>query len=63
MLSAKAVEYVRKLPKLPAEGAERLEAFQPYLEDADAILSRDAFDEFGNFAHISSHLSGSRTQK
>jgi hypothetical protein len=45
-LSAKAVDYVRKLPKLPADGAERLEFFQAYLEDADAVLARDAYDEF-----------------
>jgi hypothetical protein len=46
-LSAKAVDYVRKLPKLPADGPERLEFFLPYLENEDAILARDAHDEFG----------------
>jgi hypothetical protein len=45
-ISSKAVEYIRKLPKLPAEGPERLEFFQQYLEDADGTLSRDAYDEF-----------------
>ncbi len=45
-LSARAVEYVRKLPKLPPDGPQRLEFFQEHLEDADAVLSRDAYDEF-----------------
>ncbi len=45
-ITTKAVEYVRRLPKLPAEGPDRLEFFQAYLEDSDAVLARDAFDEF-----------------
>ncbi len=39
-------EYVLRLITLPASGAKRLVFFQQYLEDKDALLSRDAYDEF-----------------
>ncbi|MCA9224140.1 MAG: hypothetical protein KDA47_00950 [Planctomycetales bacterium] len=45
-LSPRAADYVRALPSLPAEGHERLKFFQPYLEDKDEMLARDAYDEF-----------------
>ncbi|MCA9246160.1 MAG: hypothetical protein KDA42_03565 [Planctomycetales bacterium] len=38
--------YVGQLLALPAEGADRLAFFQEYLENDDALLSRDAYDEF-----------------
>lgn len=46
-LSATAVEYVKRLPGVPAAGPERLEFFQDYLENADPLLAQDAYDEFG----------------
>jgi hypothetical protein len=46
VLSTRAVEYVRKLSQSPGEGPERLEFFQSCLEDTDAVVARDAFDEF-----------------
>ncbi|MCC7474454.1 MAG: hypothetical protein IT425_03595 [Pirellulales bacterium] len=45
-LSTAAVEYVRKLPSVPALGADRIEFFQEYLEHADPLLAQDAYDEF-----------------
>jgi hypothetical protein len=46
LLSARAQEYLPKLLTLPPEGADRLVFFQEYLEDADEMLARDAYDEF-----------------
>lgn len=46
LLSARAREYIPKLLDLPKEGPARLEFFQRYLEDADEMLARDAYDEF-----------------
>ncbi|MBS0210646.1 MAG: HEAT repeat domain-containing protein [Planctomycetes bacterium] len=45
-LTPRGVEYVSRLPKLPEGGADRLAFFQDYLEDNEALLSSDAFDEF-----------------
>ncbi|MEX0936258.1 MAG: hypothetical protein WDZ59_00245 [Pirellulales bacterium] len=45
-LSEKAREYIKKLPSLPAEGADRLDFFQGYLENPDPMLAQDAYDEF-----------------
>lgn len=45
-LTARARKYVPSLLGLPAEGPERLAFFQQYLEDADEMLARDAYDEF-----------------
>lgn len=47
-LSDRAQEYLPKLLTLPKEGADRLAFFQDYLEDADEMLARDAYDEFAN---------------
>jgi hypothetical protein len=46
LLSETALAYVRKLPKLPDAGAERLVFFQDYFENSDALLASDAYDEF-----------------
>jgi hypothetical protein len=46
LLSQRAQEYLPKLLTLPAEGPDRLTFFQDYLEDADEMLARDAYDEF-----------------
>jgi hypothetical protein len=45
-LSDAAVDYVRKLPAVPASGVERLVFFQDYLENDDPLLAQDAYDEF-----------------
>ena len=45
-LSEAAEEYVRKLPALPEQGADRLDFFQEYLEHEDPMLAQDAYDEF-----------------
>jgi hypothetical protein len=45
-LSDRAKEYLHKIMKLPAKGPERLAFFQDHLEDKDALISRDAYDEF-----------------
>jgi hypothetical protein len=55
-LTPAAVDYVRKLPNVPASGAERLEFFQDYLEHPDPLLSQDAYDEFGRAPYAEVHL-------
>jgi len=45
-LTDSGMKYLTDLMKLPKEGAERLVFFQQYLEDADEMLARDAYDEF-----------------
>jgi len=45
-LSDRARGYIPKLLALPKEGGDRLDFFQAYLEDADEMLARDAYDEF-----------------
>lgn len=45
-VSERAIAYLRQLDALPEKGPERLAFFQTYLEDADQLLSRDAYDEF-----------------
>jgi hypothetical protein len=45
-LTDRGIKYLTDLVKLPKDGAERLVFFQQYLEDADEMLARDAYDEF-----------------
>jgi hypothetical protein len=45
-ISERGQEYVIKGMELPKEGSDRLAFFQDYLEDADEMLARDAYDEF-----------------
>lgn len=45
-VSDRAQVYLAKIFTLPKEGQKRLEFFQNYLEDEDAMLARDAYDEF-----------------
>ncbi|TWU28232.1 hypothetical protein [Bythopirellula polymerisocia] len=45
-LSPRGVEYIEKLPSLPANGKERLKFFMGHLEDADPLLAQDGYDEF-----------------
>ena len=55
-LSDRACKYIPSLLDLPAEGVARLVFFQQYLEDADQMLARDAYDEFAKapYAEIKS---------
>lgn len=50
-LTPRGANYVRQLPKLPAEGAQRLEFFQNHLEDEDEMLARDSYDEFAKASY------------
>ncbi len=45
-LSDRARKYIPSLLDLPDQGTKRLVFFQQYLEDADQMLARDAYDEF-----------------
>jgi hypothetical protein len=45
-LTDRGKDYLGKLMKLPAKGPDRLAFFQEHLEDTDALISRDAYDEF-----------------
>src|SRR4030095_11796291 len=45
-LTDRGIKYLSEITKLPKDGAERLVFFQQYLEDADEMLARDAYDEF-----------------
>jgi hypothetical protein len=50
-LSEPAVDYVKKLPTVPATGADRLAFFQEYLENDDRLLAQDAYDEFARMPY------------
>jgi len=54
-LSDRASKYVTRLLKLPETGTQRLLFFQDYLEDKDALLAGDAYDEFAKtpYAEVS----------
>jgi hypothetical protein len=54
-LSGTAIEYIRKLPTVPATGGERLRFFQDYLENADPLLGQDAYDEFARAPYAEVH--------
>jgi len=45
-LTDRGIKYLTEIVKLPKDGSERLVFFQQYLEDADEMLARDAYDEF-----------------
>src|SRR6185295_5919855 len=45
-LTERGIKYLTEINRLPKDGAERLVFFQQYLEDADEMLARDAYDEF-----------------
>src|SRR4051794_16021923 len=45
-LSAAAADYVKRLPTVPQNGADRLVFFQDYLEHTDPLLAQDSYDEF-----------------
>jgi hypothetical protein len=60
-LSDRAIKYLSEVLKTPKDGAQRLVFFQSYLEDADEIVARDAYDEFARAPYadlktIKSHL-------
>ncbi len=45
-VSAKAIEYVKEITKLPDNQKAQLEFYLQYLENAESLLARDAYDEF-----------------
>jgi hypothetical protein len=45
-LNERQQQYLLDLVRLPQDKVERLAFFQKYLEDADAMLRQDAYDEF-----------------
>jgi hypothetical protein len=45
-VSAKAIDYIKAITKLPDNQAKQLEFYLEYLENAESLLSRDAYDEF-----------------
>lgn len=45
-ITLRGVEYVTQAMDLPKQGPDRMVFFQDYLEDADDMLARDAYDEF-----------------
>lgn len=45
-LNERTEQYLLELVRLPKDNVERLGFFQKYLEDADAMLQQDAYDEF-----------------
>jgi hypothetical protein len=46
LMSERGRKYLDKALQLPKDGPDRLAFFQEYLEDADDMLGRDAYDEF-----------------
>ena len=50
-LPPRMLDYIRKLPSLPAEGAPRLAFFEKYLEDPEEVLARDAYEEFARASY------------
>ena len=45
-MSKRGIAYIKKVPSLPEKGPKRLAFFQDYLEDEEAMLAFDAYDEF-----------------
>jgi hypothetical protein len=65
-LTDRGIKYLTEIVKLPKDGAERLIFFQPYLEDEDEMLARDAYDEFARAPYadlkaIKTHLNHDQT--
>ena len=45
-VSAKSIEYIKAITKLPDNQKAQLEFYLQYLENPESLLSRDAYDEF-----------------
>jgi hypothetical protein len=45
-MTERGIEYVKQLVKIPASGPDRLRFFLGYLENHDALLAQDSYDEF-----------------
>jgi hypothetical protein len=50
-VSDKVIAYLKEVVKLPEGGAERLEFFAARLENAEATIAADAFDEFARASY------------
>jgi hypothetical protein len=62
-LVPRAVEYLRKLPTLPTDDADRLAFFQEYLEDEVPLLAQDAYDEFARTPYSAVEELGPRMKR
>ncbi len=47
-VSERAIEYVKTIVKLPEDPLKRIEFYHDYLEHSEALLARDAYDEFAS---------------
>jgi hypothetical protein len=47
-VSEKAIEYVKTIVKLPEDPLKRIEFYHDFLENSEALLARDAYDEFAS---------------
>lgn len=47
-VNEKAVEYMKTIVQLPEDPLKRIEFFYSYLEHPEALLARDAYDEFAS---------------
>lgn len=47
-VSEKVIDYVKTIVKLPEDPIKRIEFYHEYLENTEAILARDAYDEFAS---------------
>ncbi len=47
-VNSAAIEYVKTIPKLPEDPVKRLEFYLGFLEHPEAMLARDAYDEFAS---------------
>ncbi|MCC6508300.1 MAG: hypothetical protein IT423_04285, partial [Pirellulaceae bacterium] len=45
-VSAKAIDYIKSIGKLPESQSKQLEFYLQFLENEESLLSRDAYDEF-----------------
>lgn len=62
-VSESAIQYIRQLSSVPAEGPDRLDFFQQYLEHDDPLLSQDAYDEFARAPYEQIIALGDRIQR
>lgn len=47
-VTEKVIEYVKTIVKLPEDPLKRIEFYHDYLENKEAMLARDAYDEFAS---------------
>ncbi len=62
-LSSRSTDYVMKLAALPESGAERLEFFLDYFEDADLLVANDSYEEFAKAPYADVRVVAARTDR